>query len=108
MSSRFLVAHDRVPDSHRIQVFAPFVDQRFRICRFKPRNKAIAQQPAGRVSAVRIESETDHRLALANHVRDERENTHRHLTEINVAVPNFLLDGYYCLPDLYKPPHPPS
>src|SRR6266446_4038414 len=105
MSSRFLIAHDRVPDSHGIQVFAAFVDQRFRICRFEPRNKAIAQQTAGRVSAVRIESETDHRLALANHIRDERENTHRHLAEINVGVANLRFDGYNGLADIYNPHH---
>src|SRR6266852_7405667 len=105
MSSRLLVPHDRVPDSHRIQVFAAFVDQRFRICGFKPRNDAIAQRPAGCVSAVRIESEADHRLALANHIRDQRENTHRHLAEINVGVANFRFDGYDGLADIYNPHH---
>src|SRR6267154_2571256 len=105
MSSRFLVSHDRVPDSHRIQVFAAFVDQRFRICGFKPRNKAIAKQPAGRVSAVRIESETDHRPALTHHIRDQRKDTNGHLAEINVGVANFRFDGYYRLADVYDPHH---
>src|SRR6267154_4195994 len=105
MSSRFLVPHDRVPDSHRIQVFAAFVDQRFRVCRFKPRNKAIAEQPAGRVSAVRIESETDHRPALTHHIRDQRKGTNGHLAEINIGVANFRFNRYYHLADVYDPHH---
>src|SRR6266478_4579010 len=105
MSSRFLIPHDCVPDSHGIQVFAAFVDQRFRICRFEPRNKAIAQQSAWRVSAVRIESETDHRLALAYHICNQRKNTHGHLAEINIGVSNFRSDGHYGLADIYNPHH---
>src|SRR5260370_40091872 len=105
MSSRLLIPHHNIPDSNRIQVFAAFVDQRSGLRSSKPGDKAIAQESARRVSAIRIESEADHGLALTNHIRDQRDDTHGHLAEINVGVANFRFDGHYRLADIYIPHH---
>jgi hypothetical protein len=59
--------HDGGPDAMRIEVFASFVEQRLRGRGFEPRNKAIAQQPAGGIG-------------------DKRQDTHRHLAKVDVAL----------------------
>src|SRR5262249_20855326 len=93
MASRLFVAHDRGPDTMGIEVFARFIEERFCGSRFKAREKAIAQEPAGRVASIRIEAVTNDRLAFAHGVGDERENAHSHLAEVDVCVTNLRLDG---------------
>src|SRR5437868_5772043 len=100
MASRLFVAHDDGPDAMRIEIFACFIEQRLRRRGFEAGEEAITQEPARRVAAIRIEAVANHRLAVAHHVGDEREDTHGHLAKVDVGVTNVRFDGYNGVADI--------
>jgi len=50
------------------------------------RNEALAHQLALAVAAVRIEAVAHHRLAVADHIGDDGDQTQRHLAEVDIRV----------------------
>ena len=88
MSARLFVGEHRGPDLVRIEVVARCIDQRIRIGLEHARNETFAHQLALAIASVRIESIANHRLAIADHVRDHGDQAQRHLAEIDVRVTN--------------------
>ena len=103
MASGFLIAHENVPNASRIEIVASIVEQRSGVRGLQTRDKAIAQESAWRIAAVRIKTETDDRLAVANHIGDQREDTDGHLAEIDEGVANLRFDRYDGLADVDDP-----
>ncbi len=85
MAARLLVGHHRVPCLEWVDQTLG-VEQRFRLRRLEARDEALAQQPARRVAAIRIEAETDHRFAVALHIGDDGDDRGGHLAEIDIGV----------------------
>lgn len=88
VATGLLVDEHRRPDLVGIEVVAGVVDQRGRGGLEQARDEALAHQLALTVTAVRVEAVADHRLAVANDVRDDRDETQGHFAEVDVGVPD--------------------
>jgi len=86
MTARLFVRHQRRPDLVGIEVVACFVQQRFGINLQQPRRKAFTDQSALPVTAVGIEAVTDHALAVAHRIGDDRDQAGRHFGKVDIGV----------------------
>ena len=86
MPAGLLPGHDHVPDARRIQVLAGLVEQQPVVGAREPRQDTLAKDAAGPVAPVRVEPETNHRAAVPFHIRDDGDDGHRHVGEIDERV----------------------
>ena len=93
-----LVVHHRRPHLVRAD-HAVFIEQAVRRGLQHARDEALAHQRALAVAAVRVEAIADHRLAVADHIGDHRDQAQRHLRKIDVGVADVGLDGARGLAD---------
>jgi len=100
MTARLFIAHHAVPDLERIQVVAARVAQTGRVSLQHTRPKALADQAALSIAAIRVEAITDHRPAIAHNVGDHRHQAERHLREIDEGVTDVRADGSCGLDDV--------
>ena len=93
MPAGFFVGHQGFPDGERIEVIVLMIDQSFRVGFGDPRQKAIAHQRALTVATVGVEAVTDDRFAVANHVRNDRDDRAGHLRKVDVGIGDRGSDG---------------
>src|SRR3954453_6313131 len=92
-----LVLHQAGPGLVRVEVLPRLVEKRVRIRALQARDEALAQEPARRVAAVRVEAEADDRPAVADHVRDHGDDAHGHLAEVDIRVAQRRPDRHHGL-----------
>src|SRR5450755_3150354 len=100
MTTWFLIFHEYVPDTKRIQVFAGMIRDSFWLRSFQSRNETFAQQAAGRISAVGIETEANYFFPIAHDVGNQRQNANGHLAEIDICVRDLGFNGDNGLADI--------
>ena len=86
MAARLLIRHQRRPDLIRIEIIAALIEQALRIGFHQARRETLPDQSALPVTTVRVETVTDHGLAVANDIGDDRNEARRHFGEIDIGV----------------------
>ena len=99
MPSWFLVPHQHVPRTHRVEVRLCFVKEVGRIGRQEPRDQPSFDDSARRVTTVRVESVADERPAVSHDVRHNGDDGGVHLGEGNRRVADLRSQGDRSLPD---------
>jgi hypothetical protein len=84
----------------RIQIIPGVVGEAVRRCIQNARDDAFAHQRALTVAAVRVEAVANDGFSVADYVRHHRDETERHLGEIDVGVGDGRRDRSGALPDL--------
>jgi hypothetical protein len=79
---------------------AGVVQQRCGVGFAQARQEALAHQLPLAVPAVRVEAVADDRLAIADHVGDDRNQAQRHLAEVNVRIADGRTDRKRFLADV--------
>src|SRR5260370_31552046 len=68
VAARFLVAHKRIPNARELEIVSGIIEQRSRVRSLQTRDKTSARKCAGRITAIAIQTETNHGLAVATHI----------------------------------------
>jgi hypothetical protein len=86
VAAGFFVRHHRRPDLVRIEIAAIGIEQARWIGLLQSRRKALADQAALPVAAVRVEAVADHAPAVAHGVGNDGDQARRHLGEVDIGV----------------------
>ncbi len=93
MSARLLIAHQRLPDSIRVQVVAGIVQQGLGVGLQQARREALANQAALSIAAVGVESIANYGSSIAHHIGDHGDQGAGHLRKIDIGVGDGRRDG---------------
>ena len=83
-----------------IEVLLCLVEEAARISGEDARDEARAHRRAAGIAAGRVEGETDHGLAIAHHIGDDRHDRGRHFGKIEARIPDVRLERDRALADV--------